>query len=277
MTTSTGARGDIWFRALVGDAQRMPEDPPSVLATDAPLGHERARFLGIVPDSNARFPRARRGEAGMEECCALARQIRDVIEQDRCGVRRPIIAIVDVRSQAYGRREEMAGLFLAAAAAVEAYASARVAGHPVIALVVGQAVSGAFLAHGLQANRILALDDEGILIHAMHREAAARITRRSIDELNAWASQIPTLSYRIRDYDRLGILHQLISVSNPENPTSADVEQVQQALVASVAEVRSSGVDLRNRHESKEAMAMRGATQLVRARIAAQWREDKES
>jgi malonate decarboxylase gamma subunit len=244
---------------------------------DAPLGHERARFLGIVPDPNARFPRARHGEAGMEECCALARQIHDVVAQARSGVRRPIIAIVDVRSQAYGRREEMAGLFLAAAAAVEAYASARVEGHPVIALVVGQAVSGAFLAHGLQANRILSLDDEGILIHAMHREAAARITRRSIDELNAWASRISTLSYRIRDYARLGILHQLISVSNPENPTSADVEQVRRALVASVAEARSSAVDLRNRHESKEAVAVRGATQLVRARIAAQWREDKES
>jgi malonate decarboxylase gamma subunit len=51
--------------------------------------------------------------------------------------KRPIIAIVDVKSQAYGRREETAGIHLAAAAAADAYASARFAGHPVIALISG--------------------------------------------------------------------------------------------------------------------------------------------
>jgi hypothetical protein len=50
-----------------------------------------------------------------------------------------VIAIVDVKSQAYGRREETAGIFFAAAASSDAYASARMAGHPVISLVAGQA------------------------------------------------------------------------------------------------------------------------------------------
>jgi malonate decarboxylase gamma subunit len=72
------------------------------------------------------------------------------------------------------RREETAAIFLAAAAAANAYADARVAGHPVISLVVGHAISGGFLTHGYQANRILALDDDGVIIHAMHKEAAAR-------------------------------------------------------------------------------------------------------
>ena len=47
-------------------------------------------------------------------------------------------------------------------------------GHPVIALVIGNAISGGFLTHGYQANRILAFDDAGVVIHAMHKEAAAR-------------------------------------------------------------------------------------------------------
>ena len=34
--------------------------------------------------------------------------------------------------------------------------------------------TGAFLAHGYQANRILALDAPGTMVHAMGKEAAAR-------------------------------------------------------------------------------------------------------
>ena len=76
-------------------------------------------------------------------------------------VKRPIIAIVDSKNQAYGRREETAGIFLACAAAIDAYGSARLAGHPVIALVVGQAISGVPLTHVI-GHRILAFDDDGV-------------------------------------------------------------------------------------------------------------------
>ena len=50
-----------------------------------------------------------------------------------------------MKSQAYGRREETGAIFLAAATSADAYASARMKGHPVITLVVGQAISGGFL------------------------------------------------------------------------------------------------------------------------------------
>jgi malonate decarboxylase gamma subunit len=63
----------------------------------------------------------------------------------------------------------MAGIHLAGAAAADAYASARFVGHPIIALIVGQAISGGFLTHGYQANRLLAFDDDGLLIHAPAR------------------------------------------------------------------------------------------------------------
>ena len=110
---------------------------------------------------------------GLEQGWLLARAVRKAIAEDaQSGTRRPIVAIVDVKSQAYGYREETLGIHLACAAAVDAYASARDAGHPVVALIVGPAMSGAFLAHGYQANRILALDAPGTLVHAMGKEAA---------------------------------------------------------------------------------------------------------
>ena len=55
-----------------------------------------------------------------------------------------------------------------------------------MSLLVGKSMSGAFLAHGYQANRIIALKDSGVMVHAMGKESAARVTLRSVDELEHW-------------------------------------------------------------------------------------------
>ena len=273
MTEHTSVRGTVWFRALTGQMSPMPGDPKSVLTADAPLGDDNARFLCVVPDLHARFPCARHGEVGLEEGYTLATRVREIVEQDKNTVKRPIIAIVDSKNQAYGRREETAGIFLACAAAIDAYGSARLAGHPVIALVVGQAISGVPLTHGYQANRILAFDDDGVVIHAMHKAAAARITRRSVEELERLAKKIAPMSYDIRDYAKLGLLYKLLHVENPEKPSPQEVRNVKGELVAAVADARISPVDLRNRLESKGALEMRKASILVRAKLETQWLE----
>ena len=276
MTEHTLVRGTVWFRALTGQASSMPGDPKSVLTADAPIGKEQARFLCVVPDPNARFPCARHGEIGLEEGYTLASRVREVMQPDknRTKTRRPIVAIVDAKSQAYGRREETAAIFLACAAAIDAYGSARLAGHPVIALIVGQAISGVPLTHGYQANRILAFDDDGVVIHAMHKAAAARITRRSLEELEQLAKKIAPMSYDIRDYAKLGLLYKLLHVENPEEPSEQDIRYVQDELVEAIADARRGSVDLRNRLESKGALEMRKASLLVRSRLEAQWLEN---
>jgi biotin-independent malonate decarboxylase gamma subunit len=273
MSEFTGIRGTVWFRALTGKASPMPGDPKSVLTSDAPIGNDQARFLCVVPDPHARFPCARHGEVGLEEAYTLATRVREVIEQSKSTIKRPIVAIVDVKSQAYGRREETAAIFLAAAAAADAYGSARLAGHPVITLVVGQALSGGFLTHGYQANRILAFDDDGVMIHAMHKAAAARITLRSVEELEKLAKKIVPMSYDIRDYAKLGLLYKLLHVENPEIPSAEDIRNVQNELVGAIADARSGPVDLRNRLESKGAQELRKASQLVRSKLEAEWQE----
>jgi malonate decarboxylase gamma subunit len=274
MTEHTLVRGTVWFRALTGQASSMPGDPKSVLTADSPLGKEQARFLCVVPDPNARFPCARHGEIGLEEGYTLAARIREVMQQDKNKTKRPIVAIVDAKSQAYGRREETAAIFLACAAAIDAYGSARLAGHPVIALIVGQAISGVPLTHGYQANRILAFDDDGVVVHAMHKAAAARITRRSLEELEQLAKKIAPMSYDIRDYAKLGLLYKLLHVENPEKPSEQDIRNVQDELVGAITDARRGSVDLSNRLESKGALEMRKASLLVRSRLEAQWLEN---
>src|ERR1700677_4753939 len=133
------------------------------------------------------------------------------------------------------------------------------AGHPVISLVAGYAFSGGFLTHGYQANRILAFDDRGIVIHAMHKEAAARITRRSVAELEELGHEIVPMSYDVRDYARLGLLHKLLHVSNPQRPTETDIAAVRNELNDAVQDARRGPTDLSNRLQSDAARQTRKA------------------
>jgi biotin-independent malonate decarboxylase gamma subunit len=144
-------------------------------------------------------------------------------------------------------------------------------GHPVITLVVGQAISGGFLTHGYQANRILAFDDSDVVIHAMHKEAAARITLRTVAELDRLGHEIAPLSYDVRDYAKLGLLHKLLHVEDPDKPAQATVTQVQKELIDAVADARAGSTDLGNRLTSKAARETRKASIAARAHIEEQW------
>ncbi len=201
----------------------------------------------------------------------MAREVRRTIAEDAGGRPRAIIALVDVTSQAYGRREELLGIHLAGAAAVDAYASARLAGHPLIALLVGKAISGGFLTHGYQANRILALDSPEVLVHAMSKQAAARVTRRTVEELEQLGERVVPMAYDVRSYARLGLLHRLIGGVNAAAPALEDLERVREELIAAVADARAGSRDLATRLTSPAALACRAASIAVRRRLAEQW------
>jgi malonate decarboxylase gamma subunit len=276
MSEHVGLRGRAWFQTLTGKNEPLAGDPGSVLASNSLLGNETSLFLCVVPNSESRFPCVRDGQVGLEEAYTLAMRVREVLVEDRDkpkSEKRPIIAIVDVKSQAYGRREETAGIFLAAATSADAYASARMAGHPVISLVAGNAFSGGFLTHGYPSNRILAFDDAGVVIHAMHKEAAARITRRSVAELERLGHEIAPMSYDVKDYAKLGLLYKLLHVENPLQPTASEVEIVKQGLIEAVQDARSGLTDLSNRLESDAAKQTRKASIAVRAMLEAQWQK----
>lgn len=265
------AVGLRWLEALTGSSGLLDSAPRTVRVADAPLGAESARFIAVVPDPDNRFPRARAGEVGLDEALGLARQVRRTLTEDSGRSPRAIVALVDVTSQAYGRREELLGIHLAGAAAVDAYASARLAGHPVVALLVGKAISGGFLTHGYQANRILALDAPGVLVHAMSKESAARVTRRSVEELEQLGERIAPMAYDIRSYAKLGLLHRLLDGVNAAAPGPADVERVRAELIAAVADARAGTRDLSARLTSPAAREGRAASIAVRHRLAEQW------
>jgi malonate decarboxylase gamma subunit len=163
------------------------------------------------------------------------------------------------------------GIFLAAAAATDAYVSARLAGHPVISLLVGHAISGGFLTHGAQANRLLAFNDSDVTVHAMAKNAAARVTRRTVEELDKLAETVIPMSYKIEDYAKLGALYKLIDGVNVDSPEPKQVDQVRADLLAAIADARSGQRDLSDRLRSQGAQKNRSATLAVRKRLAAEW------
>ncbi|VVP84199.1 hypothetical protein PS910_02255 [Pseudomonas fluorescens] len=261
-------RGLHWFQALSDGAAQVGGLPPSLKVADAQLGEWPARYLTVVADPANRFARARDGEVGLLEGWGLAHAVDQAIAADRDQPhKRVLIAIVDVPSQAYGRREEALGIHQALAGAADSYARARLAGHPVIALLVGKAMSGAFLAHGYQANRLIALRDDGVMVHAMGKASAARVTLRSLEELEALAASVPPMAYDIDSYASLGLLWQTLPVSNAEQPSPSDLGRVQESLIEAVKDVQASGRDLSSRLGADN----RSASRQVRDLLRAQW------
>jgi len=261
---STLSRGHLWLQALSGQSI---QHPTSVRIADGELGAKPVRWLAVIPHPRNPFPRARNGETGLLEGWQLAHAVEEAITQDQGKPqKRALIAIVDVPSQAYGRREEALGLHQSLAAAVDAYARARLSGHPVIALLVGHAMSGAFLAHGYQANRIIALRDAGVMVHAMGKAAAARITLRSVDELEHLAARIPPMAYDIDSYASLGLTWETLDIAAINAPTDADMAHVQASLNRALADIAQTPTpDLRSRLNAGHRTASRRVRELLRA------------
>jgi len=268
----SAGRGQVWFDLLRNDAAEIG-DIPSVRVADSMIGDTKVRYIAVVPDAQNRFPRARKGEVGLQEGWSIAKHIREAIEADQYGEKRAIVAIVDVPSQAYGYHEELLGIHQACAAAVDAYATARLAGHPVISFIPGNAISGAFLSHGMQANRLIALRDAGVNVHVMSKQSAARITQRSLEELEAATKKVPAMAYDIESFEKLGALFSLVDGVEASAPGRKDYDIIYKEIGQAIEDVRMDGLtDLSGRLTSAIAQSGgRSASILVREKLNEQW------
>ncbi len=262
------SRGLAWLRALANGAA---DNAHSVRCADVEWGDESVRLVCVVPDPAARFPRAHAGQVGIEDGWALAAAVRAAIDADLGRKPRAIVAIVDVPGQAFGYHEEALGLHESLAAAADAYASARLAGLPVVALIVGKAISGAFLAHGLQAGAILALDDEKIEVHVMSQASVARVTRRSEEQVAALAKIVPATARDVHAFARLGAIDRLVRVEHADVPTPVDAQTVRPLLLQLLRDLRARNRGPSDRLANEAAQRSRAMAIHVRQLLEAQW------
>ncbi len=64
----------------------------------------------------------------------------------------------------------------------------------------------------LRANRLIAFNDSGVLVHAMGKASAARITLRTVEALEKLAATIPPMAYDVSNYATLGLLSALLDI-----------------------------------------------------------------
>ena len=188
--------------------------PGAVVGT----GQIKGRIVTVIANdakvANPRFPVVYAGIIGMEEAYKMATAVYASIETDKDrepGKKRPLVLIVDSPGNGPGKTEEIFGMNKATGAYQLALTEARQKGHPVIAMIIGRAISGAFLCHGLQADRILSLSKEyGTMIHVMPITSIARITKRDIETLEELSKSNPVFASGAEFFYKLGGLEEIV-------------------------------------------------------------------
>lgn len=210
--------GDFGPGAVVGTA-KLNGKTITVLANDAQA-------------INPRFPVVYFGIIGMEEAYKMACAVYETIEYDKdkpIREKRPLLLIVDTPGNGPGKVEEIFGMNKATGAYQLALAEARKAGHAVIAMVIGRAISGAFLCHGLQADHILALPKEyGTLIHVMPLSSISRITKMDIERLEELSQESPVFAAGVQFFYRLGGVEEIVeNTDSMRDKVAEHIDQVQ--------------------------------------------------
>lgn len=188
--------------------------PGSVIGT----ARIKDRLVTIIASDaeafNERFPVVFAGVIGLEEGYKMATAVYQTMAADKDKApteKRPLVLIVDTPGNGPGKLEEITGMNKSTGSYQLALAEARKIGHPVIALVIGRAISGAFLCHGLQADHILSLAKSfGTMIHVMPITSISRITKLDIEKLEELATSNPVFAAGVDFFYKLGGVEEVI-------------------------------------------------------------------
>lgn len=211
--------------------------PGSVIGTAKMDGNTATIIANDAYAFNERFPVVFGGVIGLEEGYKMATAVYRTIEVDKdkpVEEKRAIVLIVDTPGNGPGKIEEIAGMNKSTGGYQLALAEARKVGHPIIALVIGRAISGAFLCHGLQADHIVALSKNyGTMIHVMPITSIARITKMDIERLEELSTSNPVFAAGVDFFYKLGGVQEVI-------PT---VEDMREVVIRHINEVRKLKLD----------------------------------
>lgn len=222
----------------IGDVEFATDYGPGSVVGTAKLNGEVVTIIASDAYAfNDRFPVVFGGVIGLEEGYKMANAVYETIKADKEKAeseKRPLVLIVDTPGNGPGKLEEIAGVNKATGSYQLALAEARKAGHPIIAMVIGRAISGAFLCHGLQADHILALSKEwGTMIHVMPITSISRITKMDIERLEELSKTNPVFAAGVDFFYKLGGVQEI--VPEPEN--------MRETIIKHVAEVRKLKAD----------------------------------
>ncbi len=198
---------------IIGNYSQDPNlGPGAVIGTALINGKNATIISNDAMAKNKKFPLVYSGVIGLEEGYKMAIAVYKTIEADENSpVKRPLVLIVDTPGNGLGKIEEIFGMNKSTGSYQLALTEARQKGHPVIAVIIGRAISGAFLCHGLQADHIISLSkDFGTMIHVMPLVGIARITKMDIETLENLAKVNPVFAAGSDFFYKLGGVEEII-------------------------------------------------------------------
>ena len=122
---------------------------------------------------------------------------------------RAIVLLVDTQGQRLRHRDELLGINVYMAHLAQCIEVARGAGHRVVSLVHGRAVSGGYITGGMMADACFALASAEISV--MNLPAMARVTKIPQQRLEELAASSPVFAPGAANYLRMGALDALWS------------------------------------------------------------------
>jgi len=219
----------------VGNAELSPGPGPGAVVGTAKCGGQVITMIANdAKQQNPRFKVVYSGIIGLEEAYKMAEAVYCTMAADQAepvAGKRPIVLIVDTPGNAPGKLEEIVGMNKATVAYQLALAEARKQGHPTVALVIGRAISGAFLCHGLHAGKVLCLADKfNIMIHVMPVTSIARIIKMPLAVLQERVKSNPVFASGVTFAYQLGAVDAVLE----------DSAAMKTQVLAAISSVRSA-------------------------------------
>jgi malonate decarboxylase gamma subunit len=144
---------------------------------------------------------AGRTAVGVDEAIKLSNYVLASLERDSG----PIVVLVDSDSQRMSKRDEMLGLNEYLAHLAKSLIYADVHGRPTIGLLYGHSAAGALLATGLATRVLVGLP--GATPAVMDLPSMAKVTKLSMEALQAKAKSTPVFAPGLSNLTRMGAVH----------------------------------------------------------------------
>jgi malonate decarboxylase beta subunit len=81
---------------------------------------------------------------------------------------------------------------------------------------------------------MIAFDDPGVSVHAMSKKSVARVTRRTVEELEEAEKLVPATAYDIHSFASLGALYKLLTGIKADHPEEEDVQRVKSSILCAI-------------------------------------------
>lgn len=191
------------LESLFPDGHAIAVDNQGLILGSAPFGDAIVRAVGV----------ANRAALGVDEAIKLSGEILKIVDSGETG---PLIVLIDSDSQRMSKRDELLGLsdYLSHLAKILVLADRR--GIRTIGLLYGHTAAGAFIATALATRTLVALP--GAEPEVMDLPSMARVTKLSLDVLEAKARSTPVFAPGLDNLAATGAVHEIWDPAKPLAP-----------------------------------------------------------